>query len=81
MPPGFDPYPLVLLAVGMGALFVLIIRLKVHAFLALIGAALLVGMLSPRVVLQTSELDAYQKHSGAVGNRLAERNGWLENNV
>lgn len=74
MPPGFDPYPLVLLALGMFALFVLIIRLKVHAFLALIGAALLVGLLSPRVVLQTRELDAYQKHSSIVGNRLAERN-------
>jgi GntP family gluconate:H+ symporter len=74
MPPGFDPYPLVLLAVGMAALFVLIIRLKVHAFLALIGAALLVGLLSPRVVLQTRELDAYHKHGGGVSNRLAERN-------
>ena len=61
MPPGFDPYPLVLLAAGMATLFVLIIRLKVHAFLALIGAALLVGLLSPRVVLQTRELDAYQR--------------------
>jgi GntP family gluconate:H+ symporter len=74
VPPGFDPYPLVLLALGMLALFVLIIRLKVHAFLALIGAALLVGLLSPRVVLQTRELDAYQKHAGGLGNRLAERN-------
>ena len=74
MPPGFDPYPLVLLALGMIALFVLIIRLKVHAFLALIGSALLVGLLSPRVVLQTRELDAYQNHSRVVGNRLAERN-------
>jgi GntP family gluconate:H+ symporter len=74
LPPGFDPYPLVLLALGMLALFVLIIRLKVHAFLALIGAALFVGLLSPRVVLQTRELDAYQKHASGVSNRIAERN-------
>ncbi len=74
MPPGFDPYPLVLLAVGMFALFVLIIRLRVHAFLALIGAALLVGLLSPRVILQTREQDAYQKLHREVGNRLADRN-------
>jgi GntP family gluconate:H+ symporter len=74
LPPGFDPYPLVLLAAGMVTLFVLIIRLKVHAFLALIGAALLVGLLSPRVIFQTRELDAYQRHNAAVGARLADRN-------
>jgi GntP family gluconate:H+ symporter len=74
LPPGFDPYPLVLLALGMLVLFVLIIRLKVHAFLALIGAALLVGLLSPRVVLQTRELDAYEKHANGVSNRLSDRN-------
>jgi GntP family gluconate:H+ symporter len=74
LPPGFDPYPLLLLAVGMLALFVLIIKLRVHAFLALIGAALLVGLLSPRVILQTRELDAYQKLNRDVGSRLADRN-------
>jgi GntP family gluconate:H+ symporter len=74
LPPGFDPYPLLLLAVGMVTLFVLIIRLRVHAFLALIGAALLVGLLSPRVVLQTRELDAYQRLNSTLGARLADRN-------
>src|SRR5688572_25069050 len=48
----FDPYPLVLLGLGVLVIFVLILRLKVHAFLALIGAALLIGFLSPRVVLR-----------------------------
>ncbi|MGE3803810.1 MAG: GntP family permease [Gemmataceae bacterium] len=47
----FDPYPLVLLALGVLTIFVLIIYLRVNAFLALIGAALLVGLLSPRVIL------------------------------
>ena len=74
MPPGFDPYPLLLFALGMFTLFVLIIRLKVHAFLALIGAALLVGLLSPRVILQTRELDSYQKLQRDVNSRLADRN-------
>jgi GntP family gluconate:H+ symporter len=64
----------VLLAAGMATLFVLIIRLKVHAFLALIGAALLVGLLSPRVVLQTREMDAYQKLNEKLGRRLSDRN-------
>ena len=74
MPDGFDPYPLLLLAAGMLTLFVLILRLRVHAFLALIGAALLVGLLSPRVVLQTREMDAYQKLQSTLGSRLAARN-------
>jgi GntP family gluconate:H+ symporter len=63
----------VLLVAGMAALFVLIIRLRVHAFLALIGAALLVGLLSPRVILQTRELDAYRKLHDEGEKRLAER--------
>lgn len=74
MPAGFDPYPLVLLAAGMLTLFVLILKLRVHAFLALIAAALLVGLLSPRVILQTRELDAYQKLQGELGKRLSGRN-------
>jgi GntP family gluconate:H+ symporter len=74
LPPNFDPYPLVLLGVGMVTIFVLIIRLRVNAFLALIAAALLVGLLSPRVILQTPEMDAYQKLQAGLGGRLAERN-------
>ncbi|MCI0683451.1 MAG: GntP family permease [Gemmataceae bacterium] len=52
----FDSYPLVLLGLGVAAIFLLILKLKVHAFLALIGAALLVGFLSPRVVLRPGPL-------------------------
>jgi GntP family gluconate:H+ symporter len=59
---------------GMVVLFVLILRLRVHPFLALLAAALLVGLLSPRVVLQTAELDAYQRLHSGIGSRLADRN-------
>jgi gluconate:H+ symporter, GntP family len=48
----FDPYPLMLLGLGVFVIFVLILKLKVHAFLALVAAALLIGFLSPRVVLR-----------------------------
>jgi gluconate:H+ symporter, GntP family len=50
-----DPYPLLLLALGIVTIFVLILRLKVNAFLALIGAALLVAVLSPRVVYEAGK--------------------------
>jgi GntP family gluconate:H+ symporter len=46
-----DPYPLVLLGLGMVTILGLIIYFRVNAFLALIAAALLVGLLSPRVIL------------------------------
>ena len=49
----FDPYPLVLLGLGISAILGLILVLRVNAFLALIAAALLVGFLSPRVALET----------------------------
>jgi GntP family gluconate:H+ symporter len=51
MPPGFDAYPLFLLAVGILTICGLILYVRMHAFLALILAALLIGLLSPRVVL------------------------------
>ena len=73
MPPGFDPYPLVLLALGMLALFVLIIRLKVHAFLALIGRTL-VGLLSPPRGAANARTGRLPEARERRGNRLAERN-------
>ncbi|MGF1580623.1 MAG: hypothetical protein ACFCD0_14775 [Gemmataceae bacterium] len=47
----FNPYPLILLAIGVAFIFVMILYFKVNAFLALIGAALVVGLLSPEVML------------------------------
>lgn len=52
----FDSYPLWLLVLGVIAIILLILKWKVHAFLALIGAALLIGFLSPRVVLRQGGL-------------------------
>ncbi len=50
----FDPYPIVLLGIGILVIFILILYLKINAFLALIGAALVVGFLSPKVILDGS---------------------------
>ncbi len=44
-------HPLLILAIAVAVVFVLIIRLKVNAFLALITAAMTVGLLSPLVRL------------------------------
>lgn len=72
--PEFDPYPLVLLVLGIATIFTLIIVLRINAFLALITAALLVGLLSPRVVVQTSEMDAYEKLAKPINDGLNARN-------
>ncbi|MCS6975865.1 MAG: GntP family permease [Gemmatales bacterium] len=72
--PEFDPYPLVLLVLGIATIFTLIIYLRINAFLALITAALLVGLLSPRVVLQTAEMDAYEKLAKPINDGLNSRN-------
>ena len=45
-------HPLVILVIAVAAVFLLIIRLKFNAFIALITAALLIGLLSPRVPLE-----------------------------
>lgn len=50
----FDPYPLILLGLGILCIFVMIIKLRLNAFLALIIAALIVGFLSPRMLLATT---------------------------
>ncbi len=47
----FDPYPLVLLGIGVAFIFLMILYFKTNAFIALIGAALVVGLLSPQVML------------------------------
>jgi len=71
--PAFDPYPLILLGLGIATIFTLIIALRVNAFLALIAAALLVGLLSPRVILQSPEMDAYEKLVRSVGDGVNAR--------
>ncbi|MEZ5402001.1 MAG: gluconate:H+ symporter [Bryobacteraceae bacterium] len=44
-------HPLLVLAIAIAVVFVLIIRLKINAFVALIAAAITVGVLSPNVPL------------------------------
>ncbi len=44
-------HPLVILTIAIAVVFVLILRLKINAFIALITAATTVGILSPRVAL------------------------------
>lgn len=66
--PSFDAYPLMLLGLGVLTIFVLILKLKVHAFLALIGAALLIGFLSPRVIMRTG---AAPKEPGQLATAVA----------
>jgi gluconate:H+ symporter, GntP family len=46
-----EMHPLVVLALAIGVVFVLIIRLKINAFMALIAAAITVGLLSPQVTM------------------------------
>src|SRR5262245_31699910 len=41
-----DLWPLAVLGIGMGAIIVMITKLRVHAFLALLFAAVLTGILS-----------------------------------
>ncbi|MCS7017045.1 MAG: GntP family permease, partial [Gemmatales bacterium] len=52
---GIDWYPLFLLGLGIGLLSWLLVYWRLNAFLALLLAALLVGLLSPRVVYVQSK--------------------------
>ena len=64
----FDYYPLILLAVGILFIFFMILVLKVNAFIALIGAALVIGLLSPQVLLSTSDTYKFVNAPALVAN-------------
>jgi GntP family gluconate:H+ symporter len=54
-------HPIVILAVAVALVFVLVVRLKLNAFVALIASAILIGLISPEipaaeVMRQTTEL-------------------------
>ncbi len=66
-------YPLLLLGLGILVIVVLIVRFRTNALLALISAALLIGLLSPRVVLQTREIDALEKLARNASDRINAR--------
>jgi len=57
-------HPLVVLLVTIAVVFMLIIRLKINAFIALITAAILAGLLSPQVALA----EVMPKVAGLFGN-------------
>ena len=74
LPPGFDD-PLVLLILGMTALFVLIIRWRVNAFLALIAAAHARGpAVATRHPANARAGRVPEARRGAVGGRLSRNN-------
>lgn len=66
-------YPLILLGIGIAWIVLLIVRFRINALIALISAALLIGLLSPRVVLQTSEMDLLEMLSRNVSDRVGGR--------
>ncbi len=57
-------HPLAILAIAVAVVFLLIIRLKINAFAALIVAAILIGLLSPGVPLG----DVLKEVAGRFGN-------------
>jgi GntP family gluconate:H+ symporter len=73
-------YPLFLLVVGITWIIVLIVRWRTNALIALISAALLIGLLSPRVVLQTPEMDTLETLSRNVADRLGARDAQATRN-
>jgi len=62
-------HPILILLVAVAAVFVLIIRLRVNAFVALISSAILIGLLSPDVAL-IEVIPAVGKRFGGVVGRI-----------
>lgn len=61
-------HPLAILAISIGMVFVLIVRLRVNAFIALIAAGLSVGVLSPRVQLAEAMPEVARLFGQIAGN-------------
>lgn len=67
-------HPLLVLVVATGLVFLLIIRLRVNAFLALIVAAMTVGLLSPRLRLAEAATETarlFGQVAGSIGIVIA----------
>ena len=60
-------HPILILLVAVAAVFVLIIRLRVNAFVALISSAILIGLLSPDVALIEVIPAVGERFGGVVG--------------
>ena len=67
-------HPLAILTLAVAAVFVLIVRLKINAFAALILAAILIGLLSPDVPIETlmgEVAGAFGRVVGGIGIPIA----------
>lgn len=60
-------HPLLILLIAVLFVFLVIIRLKLNAFVALISAAILIGLLSPRVELSQVMPEVMARFGGVVG--------------
>ena len=60
-------HPILILAIAIATVFLLIIRLRINAFVALISAAVLIGLLSPEVPLTDVMKEVGERFGGVVG--------------
>ncbi|MDA1313553.1 MAG: gluconate:H+ symporter [Acidobacteria bacterium] len=60
-------HPILILLIAVAAVFVLIIRLRVNAFVALISAAILIGILSPDMAINEVIPAVGERFGGIVG--------------
>ena len=60
-------HPILILLISVAAVFLLIIRLRVNAFVALISAAILIGLLSPDVPVNEVVPAVGERFGGVVG--------------
>ena len=60
-------HPLVILLIAVAVIFLLIIRLKINAFVALVTAAILIGILSPQISLSEVMSEVGGRFGNVVG--------------
>jgi GntP family gluconate:H+ symporter len=60
-------HPILILVIAVAAVFVLIIRLKINAFAALIASAILIGLLAPQVPIADVVSEVAQRFGNIVG--------------
>ena len=65
--PRFFMHPILILIIAVAAVFLLIIRLKINAFAALISAAILIGLLAPQVPIAEVVNEVAQRFGNIVG--------------
>jgi len=60
-------HPLLILLLAIVAVFVLIVRLKINAFVALIAAAIVIGVLAPAVAIEDVMTEVAGRFGRVVG--------------